>query len=188
MAAWRSRAFGAVEASVNGAQKSTLFRDIARSIQEVWLDALDVLPGNLPPLPSAFIAGMEIILNTAYEWNRVVKMEVVKYDFEPFVFAPLSPYDPAKMEPFEHLHLPVRAGGRIVSSVSLGLVASIAFGGERVSHVQHKAGVLGEEWFLKKPITQQPQRTPGMDISVRHNASTPVHQDPSPPPKKGCCG
>ena len=189
VAAWRSRTFGAVEASVNGAQKAALFRDIASSIQEVWLDALHALPGDLPPLPSAFIAGMEKILNMAYEWNRVAKMEVVKYDFEPFVFAPLSPYDPAKMEPFEHIHRSVQTGGRIVSSVSLGLVASIAFGGERVSHVQHKTGVLVEEWFLKKPITQQPQPRPGMNGSVRNEAPAQVHQNPDPPPaKKGCCG
>jgi len=189
VAAWRSRTFAAVEASVNAAQKAAIFRDIASSIQEAWLDALDALPGDFPPLPSPFMAGMEIILNMAYEWNRVVKMEVVKYDFEPFVFAPLSPYDPAKMEPFEHLHRSVQTGGRIVSSVSLGLVASIAFGGERVSHVQHKTGVLVEEWFLKKPVTQQPQRTPGMNMTVRNDAPTPVHQDPQPPePKKGCCG
>lgn len=189
MASWRSRAFGSIEASINAAQKAGLFRDVATSIQRAWLDGLNALPGDLPPLPSAFMAQIENILSTAYEWNRVVKMEVVKYDFEPFAFKPLSTYDPERMEPFE-LRRPVQAGGKIVSSVSLGLLGSIAMGGRRVSHVQHKARVLLEEWFSntkKKAIAQQPKATPPMRVSTPAGPSAPPRQDPPPPPKKGCC-
>lgn len=192
VAHWRSKAFGTIESSINATQKATLLRGIASSIRQAWLNALDALPGDPPPLPPAFMVEIEIILNKAYEWNRVVKMEVAKYDFQPFAAAPFSPYDPAKMEPFE-LRRSVQTGGRIVSCVSLGLVGNIALGGgRRESHVQHKTRVLVEEWFFatkKTPITQQPRAKPPMTPSAHPSHSMPRAQDPPPPQtKKGCCG
>jgi hypothetical protein len=188
VAAWRSRAFGSIEASCNAFQKAALFREISEAIEHIWLDMINPLPGGpIPSLPPAFTAGIENILEMAYEWNRMVKMEIVKYDFEPAVVQPLSRYDPETMEPFERLRQSVRTGGKVVSSVSLGLNASVALGGTRVSHVQHKTKVLVEEWFFpvrKKPITMQPKSAPPMSMYVKPR---PGHQDP-PPPKKGCCG
>ena len=125
-----------------------MFRNISDSIQQAWLASLDPLPGSLDAFPAAFIADIEAMLGNAYEWQRVVKVEVWKCDLEPFTIQPLSPYDPARMELFERIRTPVENGRSIVSPVSLGLVATVAPGGQRASHVQFKAGVLVEEWFL----------------------------------------
>ena len=125
-----------------------MFRNISDSIQQAWLASLDPLSGSLDALPTAFIADIEAILGNAYEWHRVVKVEVVKYDLEPFTVQPLSPYDPARMEPFEPVLAPVAYGQPIISSVSLGLVATTALEDRRVSRVQNKIKVLVEEWFF----------------------------------------
>ena len=128
-----------------------MFRNISDSIQQAWLASLDPLPGSLDALPAAFIADIEAMLGNAYEWQRVVKVEVLKCDLEPFTIQPLSPYDPAQMELFERIRTPVENGRSIVSPVSLGLVVSIVNGGQRLSRFQSKAGVLVEEWLSPHP-------------------------------------
>lgn len=112
-----------------------------------------------PILPRAFADRISIILDTAYKWNGVVKGEVSKYDFEPFVVEPEATWDATRMESFERLRRPVEPGSAIVSPVSLGLMGCMALGGKRVSHVQRKAQVLVEEWFDQTPAIPQPNST-----------------------------
>ena len=123
-----------------------MFRNISDSVQQAWLDSLDPLPGSLDALPAAFIADIEAILGNAYEWHLVAKVEVAKYDLEPFTIQPLSPYDPARMEPFEPMRTQVAYGQPIISSVSLGLVVTTVEA-QPVSHVEFRAEVLVEEWL-----------------------------------------
>ena len=146
-AEWRARRFQLIETRVDNLQRATLFRNISDSIQQAWLDSLDLLPGRLDALPAAFIADIEVILGNAYEWHRVVKVEVMKCDLEPFTVQPLSPYDPARMEPVERMRTQVVDGRSTVSPVSLGLVVTMAREGQRAPHVQFKARVLVEEWL-----------------------------------------
>ena len=148
-AKWRANRFQLIETRVDNLQRETLFRSISDSVQQAWLASLDPLPGSLDALPAAFIADIEAILGNAYEWRRVVKVEVAKYDLEPFTVQPLSPYDPHQMEPFERMRTQVAHGQPIVSSVSLGLVATTVLKAGRVSHVQFKTKVLVEEWLSK---------------------------------------
>ena len=111
-----------------------MFRNISDSVQQAWLDSLNPLPGSLDALPAAFIADIEAILGNAYDWRRVVKVEVAKYDLEPFTVQPLSPYDPDQMESFERMRTQVTYGQPIISSVSLGLVATTALEASKLLH------------------------------------------------------
>ena len=167
-----------------------MFRNISDSVQQAWLDSLDPLPGSLDALPAAFIADIEAILGNAYEWHRVVKVEVAKYDLEPFTVQPLSPYDPAQMEPFERMRTQVAYGQPIVSSVSLGLVATTALEARRVSHVQFKTKVLVEEWLSNPSSTSKlkTKKASGGPSGSRAPAPTPTIQvpDETPPPTGGC--
>ena len=67
-----------------------------------------------------------------------------------------------QMEPFGCSSSSVRAGRKVISSVSLGLTTSAPSGGARVSHVQQKARVLVEERF--HIVSQQPDANAGMSV------------------------
>lgn len=160
---------------VTGPRQSQLFQRIISSILHELNSALDPLPG--PPtsttLPDTFVPQLEAILKTAYKWNRTVKIEILKYDFEPFVIEPFSPWDPLQMESFERLRSPVRPDRKVISSVSLGLIGSVSLGGARVSHVQQKARVLVDEWFYNAR---------GRTTSAGPSQSRPKQLASTPPP------
>jgi hypothetical protein len=198
---------------VTGPRQAQLFQRIISSVLHEINSALDPLPGPTA-LPDSFMPQLETILKTAYKWNRTVKIEILKYDFEPFVVEPFSAWDPLQMESFERLRTPVRPHRRVISSVSLGLIGSVSLGGARVSHVQQKARVLVEEWFYNtargrttsagpaqsrpKPLTSVPPPplpTNNMSspiVSQQPGASNQMSMRPppasnrqDPPPKKG---
>jgi len=189
-AKWRSKRFQFIETSVDNVRRASLLRSISDSIQKAWLDSLDSLPGNLDALPTAFITDMEAILGIAYEWHRVVKVEVAKYDLEPFAVQPLSPYDPAQMEPFERMRTQIANERPIISCVSLGLLASTALERQRVSHVQFKTKVVVEEW-LSDPSSTSMLRTKSASAGPSRSTATappPTTQAnvPVDPPAAGC--
>ena len=69
-----------------------------------------------------------------------MKVDILKYDFEPFIVEPYSHSDQLQMESFERLRSPMRANRKVISPVSLGLI-SVSLGGAQVSRVQRKARV-----------------------------------------------
>lgn len=146
-ATWRSKAFSSIETTVTPSRLSALIQEIITSISQETQLTLETLDGDFD-LPSTFRKELEPILKVAYNWNRLIKVDILKYDFEPFVVEPSSKWDPVQMEPFERLRSDVRPDRKVISSVSLGLIGSVSLGGARVSHVQQKAGVLVEEWFF----------------------------------------
>lgn len=144
-------------------------------------------------LPRPFADRISTILDTAYKWNGVVKGEVSKYDFEPFVVEPEAIWDATRMESFERLRHPVQPGSAIISPVTLGLMGCMALGGKRVSHVQRKAQVLVEEWFDPTPTIPHPSgtSTAKSDAQMRPRVSMKVpwgrykcDTDSLPPPLK----
>ena len=145
-ASWRSKSFKSIDIRVTVPQQLQLFRRIISAVTQELNFALQSLPGATT-FPDSFGRELETILKTAYNWNRTVKVDILKYDFEPFIVEPFSHWDPLHMESFERLRSPVRADRKVISSVSLGLIGSVSLGGARVSHVQQKARVLVEEWF-----------------------------------------
>lgn len=144
--AWRSKTFRAADAKA-AAGKAALLRHIVGQAETQFISALQALPPPGESLPPTFTPRLRSILEAAYEWNRVAKMDIVKYDFEPYIVDPLTPWDPERMECFERIRTSTRIGAPIVSPVSLGLIGSVALGGRRVSHIQQQAKVLVEEWF-----------------------------------------
>jgi len=213
-AAWRSQKFSSIDNQVNADGVASLIREFANTIIAELTKALEHLAGQTT-LPNSFVSGLETILKTAYDWNRVIKKDILKYDFEPYFVGSSAKWDPARMESFERLRIAIRPNTKVISSVSLGLVGSVSLGGARVSHVQRKARVLVEEWFQrsrtksehpKSPGAAQPARPdrppvpsnttryisqqPGR-ISPMSPAAPPQARQPQAPPpeakKKGCC-
>lgn len=155
---WRSQRFSSVDKQVNRNKLAELTQRFVDTVVGELNRALESLVGQTS-FPASFIPGLESVFRTAYDWNRIVKKEVLKYDFEPYVVEPLSSWDPDRMESFERLETPIRPGTKVISVVSMGLVGSISLGGARVSHVQRKAHVLVEEWFVKATKQPGPART-----------------------------
>lgn len=138
---------------------ASLIQRVANAIVGELAEALKQLP-EPTSIPDSFMPGLESILNTAYEWNRTIKKDILKYDFEPYVVEALADWDPMSMESFERLRATIKPNTKVICSVSLGLVGSVSLGGSRVSHVQRKARVLVEEWFFNTPRGRT-KSTPG---------------------------
>ena len=213
-ASWRSKSFKTIDVTVTVPQQLQLFQGIMSNIMHELNSALNPLPGPIT-LPDLFGAQLETILKSAYKWNRTVKTDVLKYDFEPFIVEPFSDWDPLQMESFERLRSAVRSDRKVISSVSLGLIGSVSLGGARVSHVQQKARVLVEEWFYnssrgrtasttggasrprpKPPVTPSPsatnssgstfsQQQPTRQAGMSFNPPSAPNRQQAPEPKKG---
>jgi len=173
-ASWRSKSFKTIDVTVTVSQQLQLFQGIMSNIMHELNSALNPLPGPTT-LPDSFGTQLEAILKSAYKWNRTVKTDVLKYDFEPFIVEPFSDWDPLQMESFERLRSVVRSDRKVISSVSLGLIGSVSLGGARVSHVQQKARVLVEEWFYNSSRG----RTASTGGTPRPRPKPPVTPSPS---------
>ena len=149
-ATWRSQRFSLIDNRMSADGVANLIRRFAGTIIDELVKALEQSTGPTS-FPDSFVSGLESILKDAYDWNRTVRKDILKYDFEPYVVEPSAPWDPTQMESFERLRIPMRPNSNVISPVSLGLVGSVSLGGSRVSHVQRKARVLVEEWFLSAP-------------------------------------
>ena len=160
-ASWRSKTFKAIDIRVTVPQQLNRLQGTISSVIHELMSTLQPLLGPIT-LPDSFGPQLEDILETAYEWNRNVKMDVRKYNVETFVVAPHSEWESLQMEPFGCSSSSVRAGRKVISSVSLGLTTSAPSGGARVSHVQQKAHVLVEERF--HIVSQQPGANAGMSV------------------------
>ena len=159
-AKWRSEKFASIDNGVNADIFADLIRKLADTIIRELNKALEQLTEQVS-FPGSFLPGLDSILKDAYNWNRGVKKDILRYDFEPYVIDPLSTWDPAQMEPFECIGIPIRPNSKIISSVSLGLVGRISLGNARESHVQRKARVLLEEWFANDPKGRTMNSPPG---------------------------
>jgi hypothetical protein len=152
-----------IENKLNANGVANLIQGFARTIVGELTEALKQLAGQTS-MPSSFITGLESILKTAYDWNRTVKRDILRYDFEPYVVEPLASWDPAQMEAFKRLRTALSSNTKVISSVSLGLVGSASFTGARVSHVQQKTRVLVEEWFSGGPKDRTTRRRPACNL------------------------
>ena len=174
-ATWRSQKFSSIERRVNAGGVALLIRGFTGTIVDELTKALEQLPGQTS-FPDALVPGLGSILRDAYDWNRTVKKDILKYDFEPYVVEPFAAWDPTQMESFERLRRAILPNTKVISSVSLGLIGSVSLGGSRVSHVQRKARVLVEEWFLSAP------RGRTMSAHPRSPSVPPVPSIPPPVP------
>ncbi|KAF8317141.1 hypothetical protein DL93DRAFT_2226502 [Clavulina sp. PMI_390] len=180
-AAWRAKTYSTIEDGVEPSAINALLDRISQSIINNLGDALQDLPGELP-LSKAFSRELKSLLGRAYRWNRSIKVDVLKYDFEIFVVEPSSRWDSLQMEPFERLRTAIGAESKVVSPVALGIIASVSLDGARVSHVVRKALVLVYEWFGGN--------SRGRTISTVPPAYNPSRQQPamsSPPSHSSAC-
>jgi hypothetical protein len=164
---------------VNGDVFANLIRKFADTIIRELNNVLEQLTGQLS-FPQAFSARLDSILKDAYNWNRIVKKDILKYDFEPYVINPLSTWDPAQMESFERIRIPIQPYSKVISPVSLGLVGSVSLGSTRVSHVQRKARVLLEEWFARGPRGRTTSKPTGPSSSAAVPPVPPLPRLPGP--------
>ena len=180
-ATWRSQKFSSIDNKVNADGVANLVRGFARAIIRELIKALKPLTGQAS-FPDSFIPDLESILKTAYDWNRIVKKDTLKYDFEPYVVEPPATWDYARMESFERLRTAIRPNTKVISSVSLGLVGSVSLGGTRLSHVQLKARVLVEEWFFgfSKGQSAHPTSSGRETSSASPSAACPGPRSPTP--------
>jgi hypothetical protein len=145
-ATWRSEKFSSIDDKVDADGVEDLIQSFAGAIIGELTHELKELTGQTS-FPDSFAPGLECILNTAYDWNRIVKKDILQYDFQPYFVEPLVNWDPAIMEAFERRQTLIRPNTKVISTVSLGLVCRVSPTGARVSHVPQKARVLVEEWF-----------------------------------------
>lgn len=89
------------------------------------------------------------IVQAACERNQMIKADVGRCAFAPFLVEPSSVWDPDRMESesFERLRVPVQSGSQIISPISLGVLGSVTRDGgmSRSLYVQQKAQVLVNE-------------------------------------------
>ena len=88
------------------------------------------------------------VVTRAYQWNQMVKTQVILLDFHPSLFATGVPFDPKGMKPIERTPAPSVAEP-ILTTVRLGLESSEAEGGGRTPKFvwQEQAVVLTDAYF-----------------------------------------
>lgn len=124
--------------------------------------------GGEKVLLESFTTRLDGILKAAYSWNRTAKREAEKYACSAFLVEPGTMWDPSRMESFERLRVVVSRDSKIISPVSLGLMASVARSDEYVPYVQVKAKVLVEEWFRKPTAKRSLTQSPDLDSAAPH--------------------
>ena len=159
-AEWRSEVFSSIDNRVTADIFANLIPKFAETIIHELKKALEQLPDQLS-FPDSFLPGLDSILKDAYNWNRTVKKDILKYDFEPYVINPLSTWDPAQMESFERVRIPIQPQSKVISPVSLGLVGIVRLGNARVPRVHRKARVLLEGWFASGSGGRTMNTSPG---------------------------
>ena len=151
--------FRSIDATISEMRVTELVQKINSSIESSLQHALRLGTSEKIPL-DPFTARLDVTLRAAYAWNRTAKREAEKYACAPYLVRPGTRWDPSRMESFERLYVPVSHGSKIISPVSLGLIANVTHSGEYASHVQLKAHVLVEEWFHKPKPKPRPFQDP----------------------------
>lgn len=154
---WRSKTFRSIDSTVNAKRWKEVRNKFIRSVTVAFKEVL--LEISQEQLPDEFDSQLRIVIKSAYEWNTLVKRDVLKYDFESFIVAPGSIWDPERTEPFEASRIRETVNPPIISIAGLGLIGSRALSGRRDSQVQLKAQVLVDEWF-RAPTLQERQYLP----------------------------
>lgn len=163
-ARWRADTFRTIDSTVNNAARIATIKEVVRAITVDYDLSLDDLPGAFL-LPKAFSSELFVLVQSAYEWNRTIKVEILKCDFVPFFVEPQAQRDPMQMEPFEKPSSPIPGESYAVSCVSLGLIATVSLRTARASIVQRKAQVLLPECLTDSRVRTPsvlPQRNRGM--------------------------
>jgi len=148
VASWRSKKYKSIDDKISVAKQSRFLQAVISDITRELNFALNHLPGDMILLDS-FAPELEDILKMAYQWNRTVKVDVLRYDLEPFVVEPSSYLDTDRMDVVEYSKPGVRRGDRIISCFSLGIMRNVSHDDMHVECVQQKAGVLVDFCPLK---------------------------------------
>jgi len=162
--------FRSMAAATNHDGIMGLVRKTSSSIQSGLQRALQ-LGASEKILLDGSAARLEMVLRAAYTWSRAAKREAEKYPCTPYLVNPGTRWDPSLMESFERLRVPVSRDSKIISPVSLGLMANVVRSGEYAPHVQLKAQVLLEEWFHKPQKKSRPPESPKLNPEIRPKRS-----------------
>jgi hypothetical protein len=81
-ATWRSGKFSSVDNNVDADGVASLIQRFASAILGELTEALGQLVGQTS-MPDYFMPGLESILKTAYDWNRIIKRDLLECYFEP---------------------------------------------------------------------------------------------------------
>lgn len=190
--------------------KHTLLQETLGGIITRIEDRLFLLPGDCP-VPQEWAFELSAILARVYDWNVVVKRDVLDYDLIAYVPEPGALWDAGAMEPFEPMrNTTFPPNMLIISPTSIGLRARAALGAMKdpVNAVQEKvkvfvepqgrvgAAALGQTVALVPPPSDSsarrtPQRSGAIirspsprsgPIDVSH-PSTPIPSAANPNPK-----
>jgi hypothetical protein len=153
VAEWRSRKFSTIESGCYPEIKDSILKRVLQNIVERIEERLLCLPGELA-LPDAFREQVFDLISRAYDWNIVVKRDVLDYDLVTLVPWPGSAWDEQCMESFERIDMKsLPSDIPIISPASIGLWAKYARGNKLPpqSHVQGKARVLLIPGLVNRP-------------------------------------
>lgn len=146
---WRSSTFAARQSSFSQTTVQRWLDSLHTGLlSRVLLPFLVAVYGDAAYISSKREQSLASIISNAYQWNRMVKTEVILLDFQPVMFPTSTPFDPSAMSPINQT--PPRLDAEpILSTVSLGLQSSEGEGGGvSPKHVwQQKVVVLTDAYF-----------------------------------------
>jgi len=175
----RAQLFQGADPKISVDRGSECIRATIKTIQTEILGAMRGLGSvdeESPFFPSSFTTNLQQIVQSAYEWNRIIKQSIGKYAFTPFLVDPLTEWNLERMESFERLRrMQVPTGSKIIYPVSLGIMGSRSVGEDRprILYVQRKAQVLVKEWFRKSSTPKLATALPFQVPPVRPTSPLP---------------
>ncbi|CAE6466481.1 unnamed protein product [Rhizoctonia solani] len=146
---WRVSTFEAHQAihDQSGVQR-WLDNYISQLIHYLLQPFLVAVYGELACMNAKHKQAIASVVTRAYEWNQMVKTEVILLDFHPSLFPTGAPYESKGMKSIERTPAP-SATEPILATVTLGLESSEALGGGRTPKFvwQEQAVVLTNAYF-----------------------------------------
>lgn len=147
---WRLSTFSAHQSTFTQSSLQKFLDSIHTTItSKILLPFLVAVYGTSARISSKHEQSVRSIISKAYNWNQMVKSEVILLDFHPVMCSTGTRFDPVAMDgPPDQTFLPTQAEP-IISTVSLGLQSSEAEGGGRSPMYiwQDKVTVLTDVYF-----------------------------------------
>ncbi|CAE6496502.1 unnamed protein product [Rhizoctonia solani] len=146
---WRVSTFEAHQATHDQSSvQRWLDNYISQLIHFLLQPFLAAVYGESTRMTSKHKLAVEAVVTKAYQWNQMVKTEVILLDFHPSLFPTGAPYDSKGMRPIERTPT-ASAAEPILTTVALGLESSEALGGGKIPKFvwQERAVVLTNAYF-----------------------------------------
>ncbi|CAE6455128.1 unnamed protein product [Rhizoctonia solani] len=146
---WRVSTFEAHQATHTQSNvQSWLDNYVSQLIHYLLQPFLVAVYGDSARMSAKHKETITCIVNRAYQWNQMVKTQVILLDFQPAMFQTGAPYNLKAMKPLEQVPIP-SAGEPILTTVALGLESSEAEGGGKPPKCvwQEQALVLSNAYF-----------------------------------------